>query len=161
MLELMRLRLDHEPDRERLLVDQENLALDRKTESSARMLELELQREMHSETINMKAKKMESNKRIARLQIESKERIVDKLSEQTVRHHHEREENNKNRNLMIYNVHIDNWTKKCTVQCFGTFSRWGMSSEYIVQAAEFNRDMRVTGSDMEKFSTPSPRGPTQ
>ncbi|KAG3055640.1 hypothetical protein PC121_g15660 [Phytophthora cactorum] len=53
---------------------------------------------------------------------------------------------------MTYNVHIDNWTKKCMVQCFGTFSCWDMSSEHIVQAVEFNRDARVTDSDMENFA---------
>ncbi|KAG3027922.1 hypothetical protein PC120_g5162 [Phytophthora cactorum] len=84
-------------------------------------------------------------------------RIFYKLSEQTERHNHERiaherEENNNDRNLMTYNVHIDNWTKKCMVQCFGTFSCWDMSSEHIVQAVEFNRDARVTDSDMENFA---------
>ncbi|ETL77486.1 hypothetical protein L917_21571 [Phytophthora nicotianae] len=145
-----------EQERERLIMEQQSLSLQRKAEFDTRLLELEFNREMHAEIINMKAKKMESDERIARLQIESKERIFDKISEQTERHHreriaHEREENNKNRNLMTYNVHVRTWTKKCMVQCFGTLSRWGMSSEHIVQAAEFNRDEGVSDGDMEKF----------
>ncbi|GMF53174.1 unnamed protein product [Phytophthora fragariaefolia] len=44
---------------------------------------------MHTETINMKERKLESDERIARLQIESNERIFDKLTEQTERHHRE------------------------------------------------------------------------
>ncbi|KAG3075418.1 hypothetical protein PC122_g14022 [Phytophthora cactorum] len=88
---------------------------------------------------------------------DEEEDAVEKIDEQTERHNHERiaherEENNNDRNLMTYNVHIDNWTKKCMVQCFGTFSCWDMSSEHIVQAVEFNRDARVTDSDMENFA---------
>lgn len=142
-LKLLQLQLEHERESENR----------RQSQKQARAAE---ESKHHADQLQLQERELESKERIAERQIESNEGMFRAMQDQSERHFQhrvarERDENAKNRNLMTYNVHVDNWTRQCMVPCFGSMARWGMSSEHIVQAAELNRNASATNEDMLRF----------
>ena len=117
------------------------------TQMAMKQQELEAQEKMKQKDLQMKKQKLETQMAMKEKELETKKSLKEMeitankdMLKQRIQH--EKEENNKNRKLMTYNVFSDRWAQAIMPACYGTPSNWGMSSKHIVRAIELNaKDM--------------------
>ncbi len=128
------------------------------SEDAYRMMKLELKR-MEIETnrqtmIETTAMKCNTKQKIAEdKMILVREGMVMAKEIHRERIQHEKEENNKNRNLMTYNTYCDNWGKDGYVSVVGTPSNWKLKSSEVLKAIEANKDEDVSINDLTTAAT--------